>query len=218
MAQFTRLHVLNIVHQQKLMPLFYHADKAVCKQAIVAAYKGGARLFEFTNRGDFAYELFSSLVQELSSEAPDLLIGVGSITDAATAALYIQAGAAFAVTPALKPEVIKLCNSRKVVCIPGCATLSEISQAEELGCEIVKLFPAELAGPAFIKAVRGPQPWTSIMPSGGVELTKESIQSWISAGAVCVGMGSNLFPKKAIEEKDWNLIQKNVELAFTYLG
>lgn len=199
------------------MPLFYHADITICKEVILAAYKGGARLFEFTNRGDFAYELFSTLIIELKVEAPDLMLGVGSITDMATAALYLQSGAAFVVSPALKPEVIKLCNSRKVACIPGCSTISEMSQAEELGCEVVKLFPAELAGPAFIKAVRGPQPWTSIMPSGGVELTKESIQSWMTAGAVCVGMGSNLFPKKSVEEKDWNSIQKNVELAFTYL-
>lgn len=212
---FARLHIYNTLYSQRLMPLFNHADKDVCKQVLLAAYRGGARLFEFTNRGDFAHEIFSSLVQELSMEAPELIIGAGTIHDAATAALYMQCGASFIVTPSLKPEVIKICNTRKVAVIPGCSTLTEIAQAEELGCEVIKLFPAETSGPEFIKAVRAPHPWTSIMPSGGVDLTEESINAWFNAGAACVAMGSKLFPKELIEKKEFKEIENRVRKALS---
>ncbi|MCU0429022.1 MAG: bifunctional 4-hydroxy-2-oxoglutarate aldolase/2-dehydro-3-deoxy-phosphogluconate aldolase [Cytophagaceae bacterium] len=217
MATHKRFQVYQTIYQQRLMPLFYHSDIEVCRQVVLASYRAGARLFEFTNRGDFALEVFSRLKRELAAQAPELMLGVGSIHDAPTAALFLSAGAEFIVTPSLKPEVIALCNTRKVACLPGCATLTEISEAETQGCEIVKLFPADLLGPSFIKAIKAPQPWSSLMPSGGVEFSQSSVHTWLEAGAVCLGMGSALFPSAAIQEQDWTGIEQRVRTMLTWI-
>jgi len=204
MARFTRTDVILKIKESGIIPIFYHKDPEVCRNVIRACYEGGVKVVEFTNRGDFAHEVFSELNKWAEKEFPELVIGAGSIVDAATTALYIQLGANFIVSPVLNPEMAKVCNRRKIMWSPGCGSLSEINYAEELGAEIVKIFPgASVGGPDFVKSVKGPCPWTSIMPTGGVEPTVENLREWFEAGAACVGMGSNLITKELIREQNW---------------
>lgn len=203
MANYTRIEVANVMKKTGLVPLFYNADIALCKKVIKAVYSGGARLLEFTARGDFAHEVFAELNKYALKELPGMIMGVGSVTDAASASRYMALGANFIVTPVLREDIALICNRRKVLWSPGCGSLSEICKAEELGCEIVKLFPGAVYGPGFVKAIKGPQPWSSIMPTGGVSPTQESLQSWFSAGVTCVGIGSQLIAKD--KEHKYNL-------------
>jgi 2-dehydro-3-deoxyphosphogluconate aldolase/(4S)-4-hydroxy-2-oxoglutarate aldolase len=194
-----------------LVPVFYSPDLEVAKQVAKACSDGGCCLLEFTNRGDHAWEVFTALERHCLRELPTLILGVGSVVDAATAALYINCGANFVVGPVLNAETAKVCNRRKIPYVPGCASASEISQAEELGCEIVKIFPGDkVGGPGFVKALRGPCPWTSIMPTGGVENTEESLRAWFDAGVTCVGMGSNLITQDLLKSGDFTGIAQRV--------
>ena len=212
MARFTRIEVALEMGRQGVIPVFYHADVELCKEVLKASYAAGIRVFEFTSRGDFAHEVFGTLNRWAATELPELMLGVGSVVDAPTAALYIQLGAAFVVSPLLNEEMAPVCNRRKILWAPGCGSLSEIGRAEELGAEIVKIFPgSSVGGPEFVKAVKGPCPWSSIMPTGGVEPTEESLGAWFKAGVTCVGMGSNLFPKKLIEAGDWAAITETID-------
>ena len=213
MAQFSRLKVAQIMKDTGLVPLFFHSDIEVAKKVVKACYDGGARLLEFTARGDFAHEVFGALNKYATKELPGMIIGVGSVSDAAAASLYLQLGANFVVTPVLREDIALICNRRKVLWSPGCGSLSEIAAAEELGCEIVKLFPGGIYGPEFVKSIKGPQPWTSIMPTGGVAPTKESIASWFNAGVTCVGMGSQLISKEVIAMEDWEGLKTTVKNA-----
>jgi 2-dehydro-3-deoxyphosphogluconate aldolase/(4S)-4-hydroxy-2-oxoglutarate aldolase len=196
--------------EQGMVPLFYHADVELGKAVLHACYKGGARLLEFTNRGDYAHEVFGILNKFCEEELPEMIMGVGSVTDAGTAALYMQLGANFVVTPVLREDIAIVCNRRKVLWSPGCGTLTEICRAEELGCEIVKLFPGGTYGPAFVKAIKGPQPWTSIMPTGGVAPTEENLKAWFDAGVTCVGMGSKMISKDILQNKTFDVLEKRV--------
>lgn len=207
MARFSRLEVALKMKEQGMVPLFYHHDLEVCKKLVTACYNGGARLLEFTNRGDYAHEIFGELNKYCAQHLPEMILGIGSITDAGTTSLFLQLGANFIVTPSLREDVAIVCNRRKVLWAPGCATLTEIGQAESLGAEIVKLFPGSVYGPGFIKAIRGPQPWTSIMPTGGVSPERENLSKWFAAGAYCVGMGSKLMIKDESGQFDYEKIQ-----------
>ena len=211
MARFTRMKVLNTMLETGMVPVFYHPDVEVAREVAAACVSGGCPLLEFTNRGDHAWEVFTELERYCARELPELILGVGSIVDPATASLYINCGANFVVGPMLNPEVARACNRRKIPYSPGCGTLSEISQAEELGCEIIKIFPGkEIGGPSFIKTVKGPCPWVSIMPTGGVEPTEASLRGWFEAGAVCVGMGSNMITKEMLKVVDYKGIAANI--------
>ena len=203
MASFTKLEVLQTAATQGMMPLFYHRDIDLGKKVLKACYDGGARILEFTNRGDFAHEVFGELNKYAAKELPNLIMGVGSINDAGTASLFMQLGANFIVSASLREDISKVCNRRKVPYMPGCGTLTEIGKAEELGCDIVKLFPGSVYGPGFIKAIKGPQPWTNIMPTGGVAPTEENLSEWFNAGAICVGMGSKLISKELLKNGDF---------------
>ena len=211
MAQYTRLEVAAVMKETGLVPLFYHPDLETSKKVVTACYKGGARLLEFTARGDFAHEVFGELVKYVIKELPGMVMGVGSVTDAAAASRYMSLGANFIVTPVLREDIAIVCNRRKVLWSPGCGTLTEITRAEELGCEVVKLFPGDIYGPQFVKGIKGPQPWTSIMPTGGVSPTKENLKAWFDAGVTCVGMGSKLIKKDANGNFDLEKIQSMVE-------
>lgn len=194
-----------------MVPLFYNPDTETCRKVISACHAGGARVFEFTNRGDFAHEVFAEVKKWARSEFPDMMIGAGSVPDAPTAAIFIQMGADFIVSPVLNPDVARICNRRKVLWIPGCGTLTEISQAEELGAEIVKIFPGSaVGGPSFVKAVKGPCPWTSIMPTGGVDPSEQNLEKWFAAGVTCVGMGSALITDKAVKGGEWQALEETV--------
>ena len=208
-----RIDVIKLMESQGMVPLFYNPDAELCKKVVQACYDGGARLLEFTNRGVFAHEVFAELSKYCKKNLPGMALGVGSVTDAGTAALFMQCGADFVVTPSLRDDVVLTCNRRKIACLPGCASLTEIGRAEELGCEVVKLFPGSVYGPKFISSVRAPQPWTKIMPTGGVAPTKENLTGWFDAGATCVGMGSKLISKDLIANEDYATITKRCEEA-----
>jgi 2-dehydro-3-deoxyphosphogluconate aldolase/(4S)-4-hydroxy-2-oxoglutarate aldolase len=211
MARYSRLTVLNAIVETGLVPVFYKDDVDVAVKIVEACAAGGARCIEFTNRGDFAPFVFHELSRIISRSRPEVMLGAGSIVDAPTAAHYIAAGAHFIVGPVLNPEVARFCNRRKISYSPGCATASEISEAEELGVEIVKIFPGGLVGgPAFVKSVLAPCPWTRIMPTGGVEPTRESINAWFKAGVSAVGIGSNLITNDLVKSGDFQSLTGKV--------
>lgn len=209
MARFMRLDVINTLLDIGLVPLFYNGDVETSVELTSACSRGGAKVIEFTNRGELAYPVFTELVKHFSRADLSIILGVGSIIDAPTAALYIASGANFIVGPSFNPEIARLCNRRKILYMPGCATETEISTAEEHGAEICKIFPGEtVGGPAFVKAVMAPCPWHRLMPTGGVDATEASINAWIKAGAAAVGMGSKLITALAVKEKDFDGIEE----------
>ena len=206
-----RLAVLNALEAQGVVPVFYHPDAEVCLNVVRACAQGGAPAIEFTNRGDFACDLFGEIARELQKTDPEIILGIGSVVDAGTASLYLNRGARFVVSPCLVPEVARVCNRRMAAWFPGCGSVTEIGQAHELGCDIVKLFPgASVGGPDFVKAVMGPMPWTKIMPTGGVDPDEASIARWFGAGIVAAGMGSKLVTDAAVKAGDWAGIEANV--------
>ncbi|MDH5396519.1 MAG: bifunctional 4-hydroxy-2-oxoglutarate aldolase/2-dehydro-3-deoxy-phosphogluconate aldolase [Cyclobacteriaceae bacterium] len=214
MARFSRIDVAVKMKETGIVPVFYHKDVEVCKEVLKACYKGGIRIFEFTNRGDYAHEVFGELNKFAAKETPEMILGVGSVVDAGTTSLYIQLGTNFVVSPILNADMAKVCNRRKIAWSPGCGSLTEISYAEELGAEVVKIFPgSQVGGPSFVKAVRGPFPWTSIMPTGGVEPTEANLKSWFEAGVHCVGMGSQLITKDIIQDKNYALLEQRAKEA-----
>jgi len=218
MARFKRLDVLNAMVQTGVVPVFYHGDAETAVSIVRACADGGARVIEFTNRGDRASVVFAELARRFAEERPEVILGAGSIVDAPTAALYLSAGANFIVGPVLNEEIARLCNRRKVAYSPGCGTPSEISAAEELGVEIVKIFPGkEVGGPAFVKNMLGPCPWASLMPTGGVEASRESLEAWFAAGVACVGMGSNLITKEAVAARDFAGIARKVAQVIAWI-
>lgn len=206
-----RLTVLNTLEAQGVAPVFYHADPEVCLNVIRACSRGGAKAIEFTNRGDFAVDLFGDIARELQKTDPDIILGIGSVVDAGTASLFLNRGARFVVSPCLVEDVAKVCNRRMTAYFPGCGSVTEIGQAHELGCEIVKLFPgASVGGADFVKAVLGPMPWTKIMPTGGVDPDEASIAKWFGSGIVAAGMGSKLITDAAVKSGDWSGIEAQV--------
>lgn len=210
MAQYSRIEVASVMKENGMVPLFYHPDVALGKHILKACYEGGCRLMEFTARGDFAFEVFSELNKYAIKELPGMIMGAGSITDAAAASMFMQMGANFIVTPSLREDIAIVCNRRKVLWSPGCGSLAEINKAEEMGCEIIKLFPGSTYGPEFVKAIRGPQPWTNIMPTGGVTTEETNLKGWFDAGVTCVGMGSQLISKDILANKDYEGLRQRV--------
>ena len=207
MARFSKIEVLQTMKLTGMIPVFYNADLELSKQVVKACYEGGVRAFEFTNRGDFAHEIFGELSKWVAKECPEMILGVGSVVDAPTAALYIQLGANFVVGPIFNAEVAKVCNRRLIPYTPGCGSVSEIGAAQEVGCDMTKIFPAgNVGGPSFVKNILAPMPWSMIMATGAVEPTEENLSAWFKAGVTVVGMGSLLFPKEVIAQKDWAAI------------
>jgi len=218
MASFPRIKVYQQMLETGIIPVFYHPDTEICKSVISTCYKAGLRLFEFTNRGDFAHELFAELSKFVAKELPGMILGTGTVTDAPTAALYMQLGSNFIVSPLLDEATARVCNRRKVAWIPGTGSVTEISKAEELGAEIVKIFPGgAVGGPKFIAAVKGPMPWVSLMPTSGVEPTEESIRAWFEHGAVCIGLGSQLFTKDIIKNRTWEELEAKIRQSLTWV-
>lgn len=214
MAKFSKLHVLGTIRRTGMVPVFYDSDASVACRVLKACYDGGVRAFEFTNRGDFALEVFTALMKYCRRECPEMILGAGSVVDAPTAALFLQNGADFVVGPYLNADVARLCNRRLVPYTPGCGSATEIGTAHELGCDLVKIFPAgSVGGPSFVKNLLAPLPWTMIMATGAVEPTEENLTAWMKAGTTCVGMGSKLFPKDRIDAGDWNSITEKCRYA-----
>lgn len=206
MAKFDKLQVMQKIAATGMVPVFYSSDVEVAKNVVKACYDGGVRAFEFTNRGDFAHEVFAQVVKFAAKECPEMAMGVGSVVDPATAALYMQLGACFVVGPLFNPEVSKICNRRQVPYSPGCGSVSEVGFAMESGCELCKVFPGDVLGTKFVKGLLAPMPWTKIMVTGGVEPTEDNLTSWFKAGVFAVGMGSKLFPKDKVAAKDWQYV------------
>ena len=206
MATYSKIQVTQTMKETGMVPVFYHSDAETAKHVLKACYDGGVRAFEFTNRGDFAQEVFGELVKYARKELPGMIVGVGSVVDAPTAAMYIQLGANFVVGPLFNQEIAPVCNRRLIPYCPGCGTVSEVGAAQEAGCDLCKVFPGDVLGPAFVKGLRAPMPWSQIMVTGGVKPERENLEAWFKAGVTCVGMGSNLFPKDAVASADWDRI------------
>lgn len=217
MAKFNRIEVFKVMEETGMVPLFYHNDIELAKNVLQACYKGGARVLEFTNRGDYAHEVFRELNKFAEATLPGMILGVGSVTDAGAASLYMQLGANFVVTPVFREDIAIACNRKKVLWSPGCGSLTEIAKAEELGCELVKLFPGDVYGPGFVKGVKGPQPWTNIMPTGGVSPNEDNLKGWFNAGVTCVGMGSQLISKDVLKKKDFEGLETKVRDCLTLI-
>lgn len=213
MARYNKVQVIQAMHDTGMVPVFYNSDPEICKQVISACYKGGVRVFEFTNRGDFAHEIFGELAKWAAAACPEMILGAGTVIDAPTAALYMQLGANFIVGPNFNAEIAAVCNRRLVPYSPGCGSVSEISNAQAAGCDVTKVFPAgNVGGPSFVKNVMAPLRWSNIMVTGAVSPEEDNLTAWIKSGVLCVGMGSKLFPKDVIAQGNWQaIIDKCVE-------
>jgi 2-dehydro-3-deoxyphosphogluconate aldolase / (4S)-4-hydroxy-2-oxoglutarate aldolase len=210
-----RLTVLRAILEVGAVPTFTAPDPATAFDAVAGCAEGGAPAVEFTNRGDLAYETFVALSRRVAAELPDVILGAGTIIDPPTAALFIAAGARFIVGQSYSEEVARLCNRRRVVYIPGCGTATEIAAAEELGCEIVKLFPAAAYdGPAFVRNLLAPSPGSKVMPTN-VLATEEATREWIAAGAAALGVAGHLYPADLIASRDRAAIARRTS---TFLG
>ncbi len=218
MAKFNKIKVISVMAETGMVPVFYHKDVEVVKNAVKACYEGGVRAFEFTNRGDFAHEVFAEVVKFAAKECPDMIMGVGSIVEPAAASLYIQLGANFIVGPLFNPEVAKIANRRLIPYTPGCGSVSEVGFAQEMGCDLCKVFPGDVLGPNFVKGLKAPMPWSQLMVTGGVKPEEANLKGWFDAGVTCVGMGSNLFPAVAIAAKEWGKITLMCKDAFAVIA
>lgn len=206
--RFSKIQVMTAMKETGMVPVFYHSDIEVAKNVLKACYAGGVRAFEFTNRGDFAHEVFRELNKFAARECPEMIMGIGSIVDAPTAVLYIQMGANFIVGPLFNPEVAKVANRRLIPYSPGCGSVSEVGFAQEAGCDICKVFPGDVLGAGFVKGLKAPMPWSNLMVTGGVKPEEANLKSWFDAGVMCVGMGSNLFPAEMLKNGDWDGITR----------
>ena len=207
MARFTRIEVALKMKETGMVPVFYHKNAEVCKNVVKACYDGGVRVFEFTNRGDFATLVFAELNKWTIENCPEMILGVGSVIDEGTASMYLALGANFIVSPVIDDGTARACNKRKVAWSPGCGSVTEINRAHELGAEVVKIFPGtQVGGPEFVKAVKGPMPWASVMTTGGVTPDENNLKAWFQAGVTCVGMGSQLFPNDVLANENYSYI------------
>ena len=219
MARFNKVQVIHAMHDTGMVPVFYNSDPEICKQVISACYKGGVRVFEFTNRGDFAHEIFGELAKWAAAACPEMILGAGTVIDAPTAALYMQLGANFIVGPNFNAEIATVCNRRLVPYSPGCGSVSEISNAQAAGCDVTKVFPAgNVGGPSFVKNVMAPLRWSNIMVTGAVSPEEDNLTAWIKSGVLCVGMGSKLFPKDVIAQGNWQAITDKCVEALGYIA
>ena len=218
MARFSKAQVICAMASTGMVPVFYNKDVEVAKNVIKACYEGGVRAFEFTNRGEFAHEVFGELSKWAAKECPELILGIGSIVDAPAASLYIQLGANFIVGPLFNPDIAKVANRRLVPYTPGCGSVSEVGFAQELGCDLCKVFPGDVLGVNFVKGLKAPMPWSQLMVTGGVKPEEANLKSWFDAGVTCVGMGSNLFPADVIAAKEWGKITEMCKSALEIIA
>jgi 2-dehydro-3-deoxyphosphogluconate aldolase/(4S)-4-hydroxy-2-oxoglutarate aldolase len=209
MANFSNDAIQQAMKTSGMIPVFYHADIEVAKAVVDASYKGGVRVFEFTNRGENAFSVFTELLKHVQKYS-DLMLGIGTIMDAATTQKFISAGAHFIVSPILKQEMAAVCQKENKLWIPGCATLTEIVTAKDLGAKVIKIFPGSVLGPGFVSSIMPVVPGLQLMPTGGVEPTEANLSAWFKAGVICVGMGSQLFAKDVIETKNWAKLEQSV--------
>lgn len=208
MAAYKKDVVTSTIAGTGMVPVFYNPDIETSKKVLKACYDGGVRAFEFTNRGNKAAEVFAELIRFAEKELPGMILGIGSISFPKDARKFIRLGANFIVGPQFVPYIVPVCKWHRIPYMPGCGSVSEVGRAQRAGCEICKVFPGDVLGPKFIKALRAPMPWSKIMVTGGVKPEKENLEEWFKAGVTCVGMGSNLFPKEIIAAGQWSAISE----------
>ncbi|WP_276365725.1 bifunctional 4-hydroxy-2-oxoglutarate aldolase/2-dehydro-3-deoxy-phosphogluconate aldolase [Chryseolinea sp. H1M3-3] len=206
---FTNQQIVSKMKELGLVPLFTHDDVAVAQQVIEAAYRGGVRVFEFTNRKKNSFEVFVAML-DYCKKFPDLMLGIGTVMDGATTKKFIDAGAHFIISPILKLEMAEVCRADNILWMPGCATLTEIVTAKEHGAQVIKVFPGSVLGPGFVSSIMPVVPDLQLMITGGVEPNEKNLTAWFKAGAMSVGMGSQLFTKDILEKKDWAALEKSV--------
>lgn len=199
-----------------LIPVFNHDDIEVAKKVLDASYRGGVRVFEFTHRGTNTLQVFSELAIEAKSY-PGLCLGIGTIFNASDARVFLKAGADFVVSPAFVPEVADFCKAKSVLWIPGCATVTEIYRALEHGAQLIKAFPGNVLGPGFVKSVKAVYPKVPIMPTGGVKPTPDNLSAWFGAGVHCVGMGSQLFDNKEINDGGFDALADKIAMTLALI-
>ncbi|ADB37295.1 ketohydroxyglutarate aldolase [Spirosoma linguale] len=212
MSAFTSEKILDLVSNHPIVPVFYHPDIAHAQSIVQACYDGGLRVFEFTNRGEMALPVFTDLVKYVRANCPDMAMGIGTILTPADTELFLDAGADFVVQPVTTAAVGDVCRERGVSWVPAGSTLNELYQATVLGADLVKVFPGNVVGPGFIKAIKGPMPGLKLMVTGGVEPTTDSLTAWFQAGVTAVGIGSQLFSgqnltPEALKERVASLVQ-----------
>lgn len=217
MAKYNRNEVIRVITETGMVPVFYNADLETSKKVLKACYDGGVRAFEFTNRGEKATEVFAALVKYAEKELPGLILGIGSISFPKDARRFIRLGANFIVGPQFVPSVVCVCKWHRIPYMPGCGSVSEVGRAQRAGCEICKVFPGDVLGAKFVKALKAPMPWSRIMVTGGVKPEKENLEEWFKAGVTCVGMGSNLFPKEVIATGEWARISESCATALNVI-
>jgi 2-dehydro-3-deoxyphosphogluconate aldolase / (4S)-4-hydroxy-2-oxoglutarate aldolase len=210
--KFTNEQIVSKMKEIGLVPLFTHDDIPTAQQVIEAAYRGGVRVFEFTNRRKNSFEVFVAML-DYCKKFPDLMLGIGTVMDGATTKKFIDAGAHFIISPILKLEMAKVCMDHNVLWMPGCATLTEIVTAKENGAQVIKVFPGSVLGPGFVSAIMPVVPDLQLMITGGVEPNEKNLSAWFKAGAMSVGLGSQLFTKEILEKRDWTALEKNVSEA-----
>jgi 2-dehydro-3-deoxyphosphogluconate aldolase/(4S)-4-hydroxy-2-oxoglutarate aldolase len=208
--EFSKEQIITEMQRTGIVPLFTHDNASEAQEVVHAAYQGGIRTFEFTNRRTNSFEVFKHLVSQ-RQHYPELMLGIGTIMDAATTQKFIDAGADFIISPILKTEMAEVCHRNNKLWIPGCATLTEIVTAKEHGAGVIKVFPGSVLGPAFVSSIMPVVPDLKLMITGGVEPTEQNLTAWFKAGAMCVGMGSQLFTKEILEQRNWELLKWKIE-------
>jgi 2-dehydro-3-deoxyphosphogluconate aldolase / (4S)-4-hydroxy-2-oxoglutarate aldolase len=217
MKIFSKDQIMDTMRQTGLVPLFTHDNAEEARQVLQAAYDGGVRVFEFTNRRKNSFEVFRHLIDN-RKHFPDLMLGIGTIMDAPTTKKFIDAGADFIISPIMKIEMAEVCHQHDKLWIPGCATLTEIVTAKDNGALVIKVFPGSVLGPSFVSSIMPVVPDLNLMITGGVEPTEQSLTSWFKAGAMCVGLGSQLFTKDILQQKNWPLLKQKISDALSAIN
>lgn len=206
---FSKQQIVDEMKRTGIVPLFTHDNAEDAFQVLKTSYDAGIRVFEFTNRRTNSFEVFSYLLTQ-RSKFPNLMLGIGTIMDGVSAKKFIEAGADFIIAPILKIETAIVCHQYDKLWIPGCATLTEIVTAKDNGAEVIKVFPGSVLGPGFISAIMPVVPGLQLMITGGVEPTEQNLSSWFKSGAMCVGMGSQLFSKDILQHRDWDKLKQTI--------
>ena len=209
--------LLQLIPQQGILPLYFYKDTEVSIQVLKALYNAGIRTVEYTNRGEAALKNFKEMRKVCDTELTGMYLGVGTIKEADAANAFIDAGADYMISPGLIKQVAKVADKNDMLWVPGCMTPSEIIKAENMGAKMVKLFPGNILGPAFLSAIKELFPNLLFMPTGGVDLNKENIAGWFKAGVCAVGMGSKLISKELLEQKDYGKIEELTKEAMSII-
>lgn len=205
--------IIDALRRSLMVPVFYNEDYEVCERVMSICFEEGIELFEFTNRGVKAAENFRRMQQLVQTNFPDKYLGIGTIKTVSEAAIFIELKPDFVVSPIVNIEVGTICEQNDIPWMPGCVTPTEIHLALTNGASVVKIFPASLVGPSYIKAVKAVFPGVFIMPTGGIRAEKKILKEWLDAGVLCVGMGSELLERELIQHKRWDQLRDKIKKA-----